>query len=205
MAREPDFYVQLVDEADTKVQVVGDQVLDISGASNGDFVAVNGEQLVPRPIEDADIPSTIARDSDVSSLLPWVVDVDVFPAAISNTNWDTITLATVYLYGAGKLSSGAQNDEIAWDIVLAAGTWTLELIHTKNTNLGIYTVSLDGTTIGTIDGYNGSAANNSRGSITGIAVAASGKTRLKLKMATKNASSSSYFGLIHALQMRRTA
>jgi hypothetical protein len=44
-----------------------------------------------------------------------------------------------------------------------------------------------------------------RSSVTAIAVAGSAKTRLKLKMTTKNASASSYFGPIRRVQLRRTA
>jgi hypothetical protein len=67
MSAKPDLYVQLVDEADTKMQVVGDQVLDIAGVADGAFVATQGGVLVPRTLVEGDIPSTIARDAEVTA------------------------------------------------------------------------------------------------------------------------------------------
>lgn len=62
-----DLVVRIAEDADTAVRVVGDQVLDIAGVSDGSFVVVTGGLLVPRHLVDADIPSTIARDSEVTS------------------------------------------------------------------------------------------------------------------------------------------
>lgn len=141
-----------------------------------------------------------------SVVYPWLVDVNVFPTAISQTNWDTILgEAATDLYGWAKSSSGAQNAEICWDVVLAAGTWTVELIHHQAGDRGIYSVQFDTVEQGTIDGYNAVETHNVRSSVSGITVAATAKVRLKLKMATKNASSSSYKGVVHHVQLRRTA
>lgn len=138
-------------------------------------------------------------------LLPWIVPVDVFMTPTSNTNWNTISLSPNAPYGGLQASTGAQNAEINWDISLSAGTWTFALIHTTYINRGIYSVQLDGVEKGTIDGYSGSAVFGVRSTIAGIAVSTSGKVTLKLKMATKNASSSSYFGAIHHILFQRTA
>jgi hypothetical protein len=109
------------------------------------------------------------------------------------------------VFGIIGQSSGTQNDEVAWDIVLAAGTWTFKLYHTQSTNRGIYTVSLDGSSVGTIDGYNASPINNVTSSITSISVGTTQKYELKLKMATKNGSSSGYYGSFNMCQWNRTA
>src|SRR6185369_5695897 len=126
-------------------------------------------------------------------LLPWTVPIDVFPAAVQTTNFDTLTADNGCVGGARKRSTGAQNAVIGWDVVLGAGTWTLHLIHFQDTDRGIYTVAFDGSSVGTIDGYAGSTTRNTRSTITGISVATSKVIRLTLTMATKNASSSSYF------------
>lgn len=107
--------------------------------------------------------------------------------------------------GPAIKSSGAQNAVIGWDVLLAAGTWTLELLHNKGSDRGIYTVALAGSSIGTIDGYNASLSPKQRSQITGITVAATGKKRLTLTMASKHASSSSYFGHLSGLRLLRTA
>lgn len=129
----------------------------------------------------------------------------MFEQAVAQTNWDTVTTSASSLLGAWKESSGAQNAEISFDVVLAAGTWTIEVMYTANTDHGIASVQLDTVEKGTIDTYNGSATYNNLGSVTGIAVSTSQKYRLKLKMATKHASSSSYRGEIVHVQLRRTA
>lgn len=139
-------------------------------------------------------------------IYPWLIDINVYPTAISQTNWDSINTAnTGSIDGFTKLSTGAQNAEINWDVVLAAGTWTAELLHSRDVNGGIYSVQFDGVEKGTIDGYSNPLTVNVRTSVTGIAVPATAKIRLKLKMATKNASSSAYAGSLHAVQLRRTA
>jgi hypothetical protein len=140
-----------------------------------------------------------------ADLLPWTIPIDVFPAAIQTTTFDTLTADSGCVGGARKRSTGAQNSVIGWDVVLAAGTWTVALIHFQDTDRGIYTVAFDGSSVGTIDGYAGSTTRNTRSTITGISVATTAKIRVTLTMATKNGSSSSYYGEINALQFVRTA
>ena len=145
------------------------------------------------------------------SHLPWMIDIPSWPSPVAQTNWNTRSIGPTgggaeILFNSAVSSSGAQNDEIGWDVVLAAGTWDFELIHHKNTDRGIYTVYLDSTNIGTIDGYLFIGyVGNQIGSITGITVATSAKYRLKLKMATKNGGSSNYYGDISHIRLIRTA
>lgn len=146
-----------------------------------------------------------ATGSFDANLLPWLIDINVYPTAATNTNWDTINQSSIILYAADKRSSGAQNDLIGWDVVLAAGTWALEITMSSDVGRGIYTVKLDATTAGTIDGYNATTLNPTRRSLTGITVGTTAKYRLTLTMATKNASASAYFGIIYAVRLMRTA
>jgi len=140
-----------------------------------------------------------------ANLLPWLVDIDVFATAVTNTTWNTIAIGTTEIYCGDKRNAGAQNSQIGWDVVLAAGTWDFELTHNQDSNRGIYTVAFDGSSVGTIDGYQAATTVNVRSSITGIVVAATAKKRLTLTMATKNASSSSFFGTIAHVRLQRTA
>ena len=134
----------------------------------------------------------------------WLIEIDCFAGSHGNTNWSTINIDNTEFYAGDIESSGAQNDEIYWDLGISGGTWDFDLLHFKGPNRGIYTVSIDGTSAGTIDGYVAIATRNNHGIITGISITA-GKRRLKLKMATKNGSSSSYFGTVQHIQLRRTA
>lgn len=137
---------------------------------------------------------------------PWSIDLDVYTTPITQTNWNTFGVNANAINNGYKLSTGAQNAEIGWDIELPAGTWTISLLHTQGANRGIYTVSLDGASVGTIDGYAaGGGTFNVISDLTGVRVTSGGKKRLLLKMATKNGASSAYFGSIQALTLRRTA
>lgn len=142
----------------------------------------------------------------ITAGLPWTIDINPFTAPATQTNWNTIQAgSSSQIFGGYKVTTGAQNAEIGWDVVLAAGTWTLSLLHATGIDVGIYTASLDGVSIGTIDGYAASGVNNVVSTITGITVAPSGKKRLLLKMATKNATSTSYLARISGLRLLRTA
>ena len=137
-------------------------------------------------------------------LLPWTIQLLPFLFK-STTGFALGGNDDAQVLGIVAQSSGTVNDVIRWDIVLAAGTWTFKLYHTQSTNRGIYTVSLAGASQGTIDGYNASPTNNVTSSITGITVATSQKYEFALTMATKNASSSSFFASFAMCQWHRTA
>ena len=148
----------------------------------------------------------VGRSLRTGSLdLPWEVYIWPYLGAKANVNWSTIGISTSQLMNATYNSSGAQNDEIEFDVVLGAGTWTLELLHYAFTDRGIFTAYLDGVSVGTLDGYSASEVRHKRQSITGIVVATPGKKTFKLKMATKNASASSYAAALMLATWRRTA
>lgn len=138
------------------------------------------------------------------NILPWHIDVDVFMTCIGQVSFDSIPVDNSFIHGGSKFAS-AQNAEINFDIVLAAGTWTIELLYYKDSNLGIYTVQLDGVTVGTVDSYSGGFIKNVRSSIAGITVTTSGKKRLRITNPTKNASATAYFLNLQHIQLRRTA
>lgn len=102
-----------------------------------------------------------------------------------------------------NLSDGAQGDSISFDFVCGAGTYTIELLHLAFANRGIYTIKIDNTVVGAIDGYN-SALTPSRGLLAGVVIAA-GPHTITLTMATQNASATGYEGLVERLTLTRTA
>jgi hypothetical protein len=114
---------------------------------------------------------------------------------------DTPSLFGFFTYN----SSSAQNDEIMFPVVLSAGTWQIEIICLASNNCGIATVSLGGSSVGTMDTYSASTTRNVVKSITGISVATSGQTTLSFKIATKNASSSNYRFNPQLISLLRTA
>lgn len=102
-------------------------------------------------------------------------------------------------------SSGAQNDETTWTLALPVGTFSLIWVCLKSTDYAIATWKVDGTSIGTVDMYAGSATRNNILSITGWTVAAAGTKTLQYIAATKNASSSSYKCALNTMAIVRTA
>lgn len=176
------------------------------------------KEFIPHIVKSLEMkpPKIVAADLSglsgaINDYLPWLIDIPVFPTAISTTGFDTLELNANAVYNFFKVSSGTQNDLIGWDIMLPAGTWTFELMHTQSTDRGIYTVTLTASgglsevSIGTIDGYAAAATYNVRSSLSVPFQSAPAKRRLQLKMATKNASSSAYKGAIQSAQLRRTA
>lgn len=137
-------------------------------------------------------------------LTPWIVDCDSSgPSA--TTSWGVGPVVVAALYGGYSQSSNVQNAEIDWDVVLGAGVWTVQLVFAKNVNTGIFSVQLDGVEVGSVDSYAAASANNAIVAIAGVPVIGSGKHRVGLKMATKNAASTGFIGLVQHLQLRRTA
>lgn len=136
---------------------------------------------------------------------PWHIFVPGFQPPDTNTGFTTIGQSSSYFLASYRLSSGSQNDEVGWDLVVAAGTWELQLLHGIDGTRGIYTISVDGVDKGTIDGYNAATNNAGRTVLTGITAAETKKQRVKFKMATKNASSPNYYGVISGFSLHRTA
>ena len=127
--------------------------------------------------------------------LPWRHDINVFmPVAGWKAN-----VITTSLHNGAMFSTGAQNDEISWDVVLSAGTWGITLMHRRAGNRGIYSVRIDGVEVGSIDGYSSTTIDNAVSSISGVAITATGRRRVSLKMATKNPAASGFIGSIVGL------
>ena len=102
------------------------------------------------------------------------------------------------------VSDGTQNASIDYTVDLSPGTWSLKFFGYRDAGLGIATIKLDGTTIGTIDLYAAAPAAYDT-TITGITVSTDGAQTLQVVMATKNASSSGYQGNASWFTMWRTA
>ncbi len=184
-------------------EAAADLIAKPASPAQGDILYYNGTTWVRLPAGTAGYllktQGSGANPAWTPPTDPWLVDINIFGAGHTNTGFTSLSESNPY-----RISTGAQNDEIGWDVILSAGTWTFELVHDTGPGRGIYTVSLDGNSKGTIDGYDVAGAS-AVSTIANIAVAVTGKTRLLVKMATKNASSASYQGMIRHIQLRRTA
>ena len=185
-------------------------------ASGHDHSGVYRAAATAVPAADVDFGGGIDLVEAFSALTDYATD-DSFrilaPVDIpySATNFSTNTQSNSR-YLAGYLgSSGAQNAEVVYRLrgPLAAGTWSIRLVHSTNTSNGIYTIatSSDGsswTDLTTIDGYASPAVAAVVSDATGLTIPAA-TSHIRLKMATKHASSSNYYGAFSALTGVRTA
>lgn len=150
-------------------------------------------------------------DPDVH--MPWQVEVDcVQPKAVGGS-WDfwfgtdagsgTDPLAYNSIYY--NKNSAAQNDWIEFDVTLAAGTWTIALFHYCEHNQAIRSIYIDGTLVGSIDGYANPGDHDRRDSITGVTVSTTGRHTLKVVAATRNDNCDGWLIGIQHITLRRTA
>lgn len=143
----------------------------------------------------------LARDDHAHAGTVAEFEIDFLAKALSNVNFATFTQASARFHGGSRLTDNTtQNNEVVFVLPAAmqAGTWTVVLTHHQASTFGIYTIAVSAdastwTTLGTVDGYSLAGATNQRAELTGLAVAA-GMRYIRLKMATKNASSGAYGG-----------
>lgn len=147
-----------------------------------------------------DLSNLQLRRVGAGGMPPRIVNFATYWAS-GNTNWSTLTPLGIE-YGGDVESSGSQNDARWWYVELQKGTWDFEMLHRTGSNRGVYHVLIDDVEVGTIDGFGGTAT--ARSSVTGFSVAWSGTHKLSLVMASKNGSSSAYYGTVGAIQLRRT-
>jgi hypothetical protein len=147
---------------------------------------------------------TVLGGAAAPATTPWIVELDA-QGFSAQTNWNQQLQNYLHMYPGYNQSLGGQDAELGWDVVLGAGTWTIQLVYNKSTNTGIFSVRIDDVEVGTVDSYAAAAAANFISSVTGVVVASTGKKRVSLKMATKHASSSSFIGILQHARLIRTA
>lgn len=122
--------------------------------------------------------------------------------ADSGGSW-TVTVSSSAILGGTILSSGLVDEYVEWDVSFIPGTYELTLLHTEANNRGIYTVSINGSSVGTIDGYN-STVSSTFDRISAISVATAGILPVRFAMATRNGNSSNFYGSISGFTSTRT-
>lgn len=161
----------------------------------------NGEgwQTVP----GANLTSALAAKAATVDLPPGYLITGMTPtsAALYMTTRTFATTVPFSVYLADV--SFRQNAYAEWPISVAAGTYTLSLSALGGPNNGIFTITIDGNSVGTIDTYNVSANVLVISDATGIAITA-GTHALRVTMATKNASSGNYQSRVSGIILTRT-
>lgn len=129
------------------------------------------------------------------------VFIDAMAQPQSNTSFATYAQLSTAYFGAELDSAGTVNNEVVYDFYAEAGTYTLDLLHRASTNRGVYTIAIDGVDLATqVDGY-AAALTTVASTIQGIVIGSTGTHTIRLRMATKNPASSSFFGSPHAITL----
>lgn len=144
---------------------------------------------------------------------PWIVQLVPWmgqPASSVGT-WISSLNANCLGNGVYVNNSHAINDSVVWNVVLANGTWAIDVLYTAGSNGGQGTLAIDDgagnfTTIGSVEAYAAATAYNQLYShALTIAGDSKIKRQLSLTIAAKNASSTSYYFNLQSIQFRRTA
>ena len=117
--------------------------------------------------------------------------LSLFYKSIIAGTWVHAPMAMQVLYLLTSNAPPAQNDEIEYYLFAQEGEKTLSILGSKALNSGIATVYLDDIIQGTFDGYGPGVTLNIFFTLP-VTVVNTKTHSLKLKMATKNASSSGY-------------
>lgn len=141
----------------------------------------------------------------IDATLPWRIQIPAWTGKAAGVG----TFASVPL---GVLGGGyhyntsiAQNDSMSWDVVMAAGTWTMEIRYGLSNGGGIVTPSIAGANQATFDSYAASAAYDQLYTAAGIVNASTAKKRVTLLAGSKNASSVGYYIVAQWISLIRTA
>jgi hypothetical protein len=178
-----------------------------------------GENVNGRPwiTSSVPVPNTVANTGlqemfpdQLTDMLPWRFDLSPFMSAAASVGTWSNAIDTSSVYNAVLANDNTQNSSIDFVVTPSTGTWSIELLLVTNNNKGIITVQLDDgagvyTTLGTIDTYSAGVVRGVRSAVTGIVLTKSIKRRLRLLIATKNGSASTYGASIGHIMLRRTA
>jgi hypothetical protein len=137
----------------------------------------------------------------------WNVQIDPILPPASQSNFDTLYFSGS-AYNGGYRSgpgNGVQDQSASWKVVLAAGTYALDLIYVAWNDAGVMTWSLDDNAIGTVDGYSGGGQYNSQATVGNIVVAESGVKTLTVKVSSKADASQGFNAYLQAIQLRRVS
>jgi|GEM_PF-6723728 hypothetical protein len=166
---------------------------------------VNGTIATTQSVGSND--TKVATDAYVDNISYHDAHLTLYPANASSTTQGTWVSEVVneLLNGDFYNSSVTINDQINFIVGTSAGTYTFNIQYFKGTNRGQIAFLLDGTSIGTADGYLSSAPTGAYYlTITGQVVTA-GKHTLSIKVTGKNSSSSNYAFTFNLISLWRTS
>lgn len=146
-----------------------------------------------------------------SHIYPWRVQIPIYFGEDDGSNSGGLVANSSQLHGwlrdvtdTSNCAAG-QNSYIEYNVILASGTWTMQVYTTtNNTDRGIASFQIDGVEVGTRNQYGAGSDTLRSDTFTGISVTSSGKHAVRVIISSKDAASSGYCFRISGLEMRRT-
>lgn len=138
----------------------------------------------------------------------WTIPIMLSSYGAKSGDWAPSTPGSVTILENFTNAGGAgpaDGQYLTWKLHLSAGTYTLRVIHGKDTNFGIADFYIDATEVASIDMYGAAATYMNVNNTTGIAVADSGVKTVKLLIDGKNASSAGFRIDANIIYLIRTA
>lgn len=130
----------------------------------------------------------------------WLVAIDPILPPSEQSNFDILIVNHNAIQNGYRAGSGTAS----WKVVLAAGTYALDLMYVQSDDAGEMTWSLDGRTIGTVDARNPSLTVNARHTLENIAVSEQGVRTLTVTVAGDPNPAGPY-AYLQSIQLRRVS
>jgi hypothetical protein len=118
-----------------------------------------------------------------------------FPRTSSTFTYQPIANTSSWFGGYQQSAAGSSGSELHYKVMMLAGTWSFRVQYMLSTNLGQFSVVVDGQESTTIETYNaGGLIKGDTAILTSITISTTGlKDIIIRKKGTKHASSSDYY------------
>lgn len=149
----------------------------------------------------------LATDADILAqhLYPSYYRTMEFGGTVIQGTWGMMNYTDQLYAGCFTNNSHAINDEYNWlNVKLQKGTYKISVLGFHGSNRGITTFTYNGNTILTFDGYNAANTVNQYHSDTFV-LASNTSATIEMKILSKNASSTGYYGTASYIIIERTA
>ncbi len=186
--------------ASTITQYTDEQVRDVIGTA---LVAGTDIDVT---VNDAGDTITIGSTASAagSAVGTYGFDLNVFVPSRTSGTW-SITAGSNYWGGNALYAASPANGQyVEYYAALGAGTWKVSLMYARATDRGILNLTVNGTSIGSIDAY-GTVSEKLVYTTSSFVLTAAADYLLRIAVNGKNASSSNYYAILQRLFFERTA
>lgn len=155
-----------------------------NASSSGDLVAISSVEVThggSAPVDASNVLPTPAQSVYQISAFQWSATSGTPSVVDPGTN------------AGEKISLSGLGAYIEYEIPVEEGTYSLKAVMGKGSSYGSLTFSVEGSTVGVVDGYAASTATPDVEAVPGtFVVAKRSQIKIRLTVATKNASSTGY-------------